>query len=162
MCFADLHDVVVVKKGRFHYMYISELVSDFHTRIRESMPHITPNSLVKVPTYVVPTSSAPPLAPSCAMRDSHLQSGDILLYVCKSCLWVVSAGGVNGLSHDVQVVFRKHGRCVVDALSGAVEGWRIEIYCSANRDGSGSGKKQGKTMALVLQGMTHNTRLRAA
>lgn len=37
-------------------------------------------------------------------------------------LRVVPAGRVDGLSHDVQVVFRKNRRRVVDALTRAVEG----------------------------------------
>lgn len=42
--------------------------------------------------------------------------------VWRSNLGVVSARGVDGLSHDVEVVFRQHGWRVVDALSGPVEG----------------------------------------
>lgn len=42
----------------------------------------------------------------------------------KRYLRVVSAGRVDGLSHDVQVVFRQHGRGVVDALTRTVESCR--------------------------------------
>ena len=44
--------------------------------------------------------------------------------VWPSDLGVVSAGRVDGLSHDVQVVFGQHGWRVVDALSRPVEGCR--------------------------------------